>query len=275
MTRGRKWAVVPGLIAIAAVATALSAYRGAQTAAASAPPQSTTAPATTSPATSAQSTTAATATAPQAPAPAARRNVPVMGSTHIDSNPPSGTWGYHGASSYQGSSPEQPVHFPHPKHVQMLGMNCVYCHFAANKSPDPGMPAVGTCMGCHLIIGPDRPAMNGQPKRRSAEIAKVQDYWNKKRPIPWVRIHKVPEYVHFPHMRHVNAGVTCQTCHGQVQKMNQVFQYSSLNMGWCINCHLNGYSPADGARAAGLQPTPEQLKAPPKRARYDCSSCHY
>jgi len=59
----------------------------------------------------------------------------------------------------------------------------------------------------------------------------------KKAPVPWVRIHKVPEYVHFPHMRHVNAGVTCQSCHGQINNMPQVFQYASLNMGWCINCH--------------------------------------
>ena len=71
------------------------------------------------------------------------------------------------------------------------------------------------------------------------------------RPIPWVRIHKVPDYVNFPHMRHVSAGVTCQTCHGEVQKMNQVFQYASLNMGWCINCHIEN------------------------KARYDCSVCHY
>jgi hypothetical protein len=70
-------------------------------------------------------------------------------------------------------------------------------------------------------------------------------------PVPWVRIHKVPEYVHFPHMRHVNAGVTCQTCHGQIQKMPQVYQYSSLNMGWCVSCHVNGYSPQEGEIAAG------------------------
>jgi hypothetical protein len=128
-----------------------------------------------------------------------------------------------------------------------------------------------------------------------------------------VRIHKVPEYVHFPHMRHVNAGVTCQTCHGQIQNMPQVYQYSSLNMGWCVNCHLNGYSPQEGRVAAGYasadsnivspagaprqQPAAAsaplanaQQPAPPtvgegrqpatnaagrKIARYDCANCHY
>ena len=132
----------------------------------------------------------------------------------------------------------QPIAFPHPTHVQTLGMNCLYCHFSANKSPDPGIPAVSTCMGCHLIVGPSRPAMNGRPARTSAGIQTLQNYWNKKQAIPWQRIHKVPDYVNFPHMRHVTFGVTCQPCHGPVQNMTRVFQYSSLNMGWCVNCHV-------------------------------------
>ena len=111
-------------------------------------------------------------------------------------------------------------------------------------------------MGCHIVVGPNRPAMNGRPARTSKGIATLSDYWNKKRPIPWVRIHKVPDYVNFPHMRHVNAGVTCQTCHGQIQNMPVVYQAQSLNMGWCIRCHLGESNP-------------------PFRARYDCSVCHY
>ena len=67
---------------------------------------------------------------------------------------------YSGASCSQGFAPEQPIAFPHPTHVKTLGMNCVYCHFSAKKSPDPGLPAVGTCMGCHTIIGPDRPKID-------------------------------------------------------------------------------------------------------------------
>ena len=187
---------------------------------------------------------------------------------------------YSGASSSQGFAPEQPVKFPHPRHVQDLGMNCLYCHYAANQSPDPGLPAVGTCMGCHTLIGPQRPAMNGLPKRTSVEIKKLQDYApigqpEKWKPIEWVRIHKLPEYVHFPHMRHVNAGVTCQSCHGPVQTMAQVYQFSSLNMGWCVNCHVNGYKLADGLRASGVTPTAEQEAVPATTARYDCAICHY
>mgnify|MGYP001810156340 CR=1 FL=1 len=216
-----------------------------------------------------------------------------------------GPWGYHGASSLQGYSPEQPIAFPHPVHMQKAKMNCQYCHFAANKSPDPGMPAVGTCMGCHTVV-----------KAQSPEIQKLAKYWAEKKPVPWVRIHKVPDYVQFPHMRHVSAGVTCQSCHGQVQKMQRVFQYSSLNMGWCVSCHVNGYDPVKGEIASGYTkaadgafqlaaaappeapksfvqkffgtvvreakaqdaaaPAPAAAQSPAlKKARYDCAVCHY
>jgi hypothetical protein len=163
---------------------------------------------------------------------------------------------YSGASSPQGRSPQQPLNFPHPVHVKTLGMNCLYCHFSANKAPDPGMPAVGTCMGCHLVVGPDRPATTSTGKRRSEDLAKLTAFWNEKKPIPWVRIHRVPDYVQFPHMRHVNFGITCQQCHGQVQDMKQVYQAESLDMGWCVSCHTGN-------------------ERPEWKARYDCSTCHY
>jgi hypothetical protein len=208
---------------------------------------------------------------------------------------------YSGASSSQNASPEQPIKFPHPVHVQTVGLNCLYCHYTADKSPDPGLPAVSTCMGCHVSVGG---GVNGKgevnlPKnelheaRRSPELEKLMKYADAKpatpglgpnaKPIPWIRIHKVPEYVHFPHMRHVNAGVTCQSCHGEVQKMSQVYQFASLNMGWCVSCHVNGYDAAEGLKAAGYAPaattgsgaTPAAPSAERKKARYDCANCHY
>jgi hypothetical protein len=157
---------------------------------------------------------------------------------------------YSGASSSQGRGPVQPINFPHPKHAGAvkdggLAMNCLYCHNTGNKSIDVGMPAVSTCMGCHAAVAAGKP-----------EIQKLAKYYNDKKPVPWERIHKVPDYVHFPHVRHVNAGVTCQTCHGQVQKMDRVYQYASLNMGWCVNCHVNGYDPKEGQKAAGYDNVP-------------------
>lgn len=188
---------------------------------------------------------------------------------------------YSGASSSQGVSPVQPIKFPHPVHVKTLGMNCLYCHYSANKSSDPGLPAVGTCMGCHTLIGPSRPAIDGQPARQSEELKKLQEYApigqpDKWKEIPWIRIHKLPEYVRFPHMRHVNAGVTCQSCHGPVQDMAQVYQNASLNMGWCLTCHVNGYQLGEGLRAAGDSAGAAAAAAmEPKKARYDCAVCHY
>ena len=254
MTGRRKWAAIPGLVLVAAFATALSAWSGANTQTAGGRPASEGPALPPTPQAQPSNTGAPQgAPAPNVTPATAQPTGPVEGSTRTvftatpDTNPARGPWGYSAASTDQNNSPVQPIRFPHPSHVQKAGMNCVYCHFAANKSPDPGMPAVGTCMGCHSLI-----TKGG----KSEEIKKLQTYWNvadpsKSKPIPWVRIHKVPDYVNFPHMRHVNAGVTCQTCHGEVQKMNQVFQYASLNMGWCINCHIE------------------------RKARYDCAVCHY
>lgn len=180
---------------------------------------------------------------------------------------------YSGASSSLGAKVEQPVKFVHAPHVEKAGMNCLYCHSDANRSPDPGNASVATCMGCHTLV-----------KTQSPEIQKLAEYAKKNEPIPWNRVHKVPDYVQFPHFRHVNAGVTCQTCHGEIQKQGAqgpdtnyvpVQQVNSLNMGWCINCHVQGYKPAEGARLAGQQVTPELAAMPAKKARYDCAVCHY
>lgn len=258
MTMRRKWAILPGLLALVAAAVMLSASQGAPN----------------------------------------QQQPDTLPPPAVDSLvAPRGPWGYSAASSSQGDSPEQPIAFPHPVHVKVLGMNCLYCHYSANRSPDPGLPAMNVCMGCHeILVGPNRPASVTGPARVSSEIAKLQQYWRDKVPVPWVRIHKVPDYVTFPHMRHVSAGVTCQTCHGDVQNMQRVFQYASLNMGWCVSCHVRGYTPPAEA-PPGLEPIaatvsrPHEVTLPapdtaiagvpvgmtgyPRRARYDCSTCHY
>lgn len=245
MTGLRKWVAALGVAAIILVASLMSAW--------------------------ANETQGGAATAQPAAAQPARETATEAANREAAGKARPGPWAYSGASGYTnyigggtGRSPVQPVAFPHPVHVNTLKMNCLFCHFAADKSPDPGMPAVGTCMGCHQLVAAGRP-----------EIQKLAAYYAKKQPVPWVRVHKVPEYVRFPHMRHVNAGVTCQSCHGQVNNMAQVFQYASLNMGWCVSCHVSGYSSAEGLRAAGYEPDKAALEAPRRKASYDCAVCHY
>ena len=245
-----RWMLVPGLVIVAAAVAAPSAYtkllRGAQQ------PQI------------APDQPIDGVNPGQAGYAAARANAEARGKA------PRGPWSYPGSSNFNryfvapSSSPEQPIAFPHPVHVNTLQMNCLFCHYTADKSPDPGMPAVSTCMGCHTVVAAGRP-----------EIQKLKAFADSGRAVPWVRIHKVPEYVHFPHQRHVNSGVTCQSCHGQVQNMPRVQRYASLNMGWCVNCHVNGYSAAEGMRAAGYEPTQADLAQPVRKANYDCAACHY
>ena len=122
--------------------------------------------------------------------------------------------------------PRQPVFYRHDIHAGQYGMDCRYCHYTAEVSSEPGLPTISTCMGCHTIIGSG-----------NLEVQKLRDASSEGQPIEWIRIHNLPDHVRFPHMLHVNAGVTCQTCHGEVQQMAQVYQFAPLRMGWCLDCH--------------------------------------
>ena len=159
----------------------------------------------------------------------------------------------------QGASPPeadaadsqvQPIQFPHDTHAGQFTIDCQYCHFSAERSVDAGIPPVAVCVGCHRegIVG-------GRTETAQAEIATVREYFASGTPIPWKRIYKVPDHVRFPHMRHVAAGVTCQTCHGQVQEMGVLEEVApeagDLRMGWCVSCHLE------------------------RGASRDCTVCHY
>jgi hypothetical protein len=121
---------------------------------------------------------------------------------------------------------QQPIAFSHKIHAGDNQIPCLYCHTYADRSRVAGIPAVETCMGCHKIVGLDKP-----------EVQKIHDYWNKKEPIPWKRVHDLQDFVYFSHKRHVKAGVACENCHGQIAQMDVVEQVSSLQMGWCVTCH--------------------------------------
>ncbi len=123
----------------------------------------------------------------------------------------------------------QPIAFPHDTHVQKLGMDCQYCHSSARKGVHAGVPSTQLCMGCHAAV----------PSEGRPELDKLKAYWNDGagEPIPWVKVHDVPDFVHFNHKPHVRAGVECSECHGQVQEMGVAQRVSSLQMGWCLDCH--------------------------------------
>ena len=125
-----------------------------------------------------------------------------------------------------GVGPKQPILFSHKIHAGKLGMDCLYCHYSADKSPIANIPAVSVCMGCHKIAMIDRP-----------EIQKLTGYWNRGETPPWVEVYRLPDHVKFNHKRHVLAGFQCQQCHGKVQEMDVLRQVPSLKMGWCVTCH--------------------------------------
>jgi hypothetical protein len=121
---------------------------------------------------------------------------------------------------------EQPVPFSHEHHVGGLGIDCRYCHTTVENSSFANIPPTKTCMNCHSQIWSTAPML--EPVRESFRTDKS---------IRWIRVHDLPDYVYFNHSIHVAKGVGCTTCHGQVNKMPLMWQESSLQMTWCLDCH--------------------------------------
>lgn len=125
-----------------------------------------------------------------------------------------------------GYAPVQPVPFSHKLHAGQLGMDCRYCHSNVEKSGFANIPTAQTCMNCHSIV-----------KAQSPLLAPVRESFETGKPIPWVKIHRVPDHVYFNHAAHVNRGVGCVQCHGRVDQMDVVRHEKSLSMEFCIDCH--------------------------------------
>ncbi len=132
------------------------------------------------------------------------------------------------------------ITFSHRQHVTDVGLDCQLCHAYARRGPVAGIPSVARCAGCHRFVLPGSP-----------EVKKILAHLEAEEPIPWVRVHDLPEFVRFTHKRHVHAGVTCQTCHGDVARMELATRVVPLTMDWCVSCH-------------------EERNAP-----LDCLTCHY
>jgi hypothetical protein len=127
-----------------------------------------------------------------------------------------------------GYQPVQPVPFEHSLHAGQLGIDCRYCHAAVEKSGTSSVPAAQTCMNCHSAI-----------KTQSPLLEVVRQSYQTGEPVPWVKIHSVPDYVYFNHSVHVNRGVSCVECHGKVNEMPVVHQDKPHSMSWCLDCHRN------------------------------------
>lgn len=135
---------------------------------------------------------------------------------------------------------DQPIAFSHRIHAQDNAIPCLYCHAYARRGPVAGLPSVQRCAGCHSQVAKDKP-----------EVVKLMGYWSRREPIPWLRVHDLPDFTRFSHKRHVLAEVDCRECHGNVQGMEAAVQVSSLTMGFCLECHKR------------------------RQASTDCLTCHY
>lgn len=129
---------------------------------------------------------------------------------------------------HQNIAPDQPVLFSHQHHVEQLGIDCRFCHGSVEDSSFAGMPATETCMTCHSGIFTDSPML--APVVASARFGK---------PLEWTRVYDLADYVYFDHGVHVNNGIGCTTCHGEIGKQSLTFKAQPLYMGWCLNCHRN------------------------------------
>src|SRR5882757_5312056 len=153
----------------------------------------------------------------------------IIGLTLVGTAVTGGVW-YYFTNKYAnvGFMPVQPVAFSHSIHADQLGMDCRYCHNAVEKSWYSNLPSSGTCMNCHNQVLKDDP-----------RLALVRESAATGKPIPWVQIHRVPDFVYFNHSVHVNRGISCVECHGKVNKMEEVYHFQPLTMTFCLDCHRN------------------------------------
>lgn len=170
----------------------------------------------------------------------------------------------------------QPVQFSHQHHVGGIGIDCRYCHTSVEVAASAGIPPTKTCINCHSQIWSDSPYL--EPVRAS---------FREERPMEWVRVHDLPDFVYFNHSIHVAKGVGCETCHGRVDQMPLMLQKASLQMEWCLECHRNPEQyvrPRAEVFTMGYQPTGSQAELGARLVQqYDignprlltnCSICH-
>jgi hypothetical protein len=150
----------------------------------------------------------------------------------------------------KGYAPQQPIPFSHQLHAGTLKLDCQYCHTGVTKSRTAGVPSLETCMGCHKVTRADRPAIQ--------QMAKL---FNEGGIVAWKRVHTLPDHVFFDHRPHVNGGIACQSCHGEVQTMPVLRREMSMRMSNCLACHRDPHA----ALPKGSTIT---------KAAENCAACH-
>ena len=195
----------------------------------------------------------------------------------------------------QGYAPIQPIHYSHKIHAGANQIECKYCHSSARVSKHSGIPSLNVCMNCHEYIAEyngEEDLENGYTRDfYTNEIKKLysavgwdeenQVYTGNTKPVKWVRIHNLPDFVYFNHAQHAQvAKIECQTCHGPVEEMEIMYQYSPLTMGWCIDCHRESNVDKDNEY---YQKVHEELSKKygvekltvAQLGGIECAKCHY
>jgi cytochrome c553 len=189
---------------------------------------------------------------------------------------------------HTGYQPVQPIKFSHQLHAGINKIDCQYCHSGAIKSKNASIPSANVCMNCHNYVQATE-KYGGEISPEIMKIYKALDYnpetsvyGTNQKPIEWVRIHNLPDFAYFNHSQHVKvAGIECQKCHGPIQTMEEVYQYSPLTMKWCINCHRETeVNHKDNAYYDKLMAAHDQLKKGEKVTAavlggLECGKCHY
>ena len=183
----------------------------------------------------------------------------------------------------QGYAPDQPIDYSHRLHAGELQIDCKFCHAGATQSRHAGIPASDVCMKCHKFVTSSFNVLQEEMKLADKEKRKPNRIISDKlkplydslglnsnlepqtdkqaQSIPWVRVHKLPDYVYFDHRAHVAAGVNCQRCHGPAESMQRMQQFENLSMGWCVKCHQDATANGIDGKAV--------------HASSDCAACHY
>jgi len=195
----------------------------------------------------------------------------------------SGLSNYRLPGNNEGYRPAQPIDYSHRVHAGEMAIACLYCHPGAERSRSAGIPSANICMNCHQFVTASLGAVRVEESAAKAENREPRsvvspelqvlydalgldeelkpDPSRQQRPVEWVKVHTLPDFVAFDHRPHVGAGVACQRCHGPIESMDRVRQFGDLTMGWCVECHRD----SAGTRLAGRPVDPS----------LDCVTCHY